>query len=333
MQQNENHLTITGKIRYSMTNDYMFRSTLQSNPKILRGLLGSLLHIQPDEIEDISIENPILLGESFKDKKYILDILVKLNKCSYINLEMQLLNKHNWSDCSLLYLCRVFSNLEIGDDYCNVKPATHIGFVNYTDSPANPQFYSTFKLLDTMNHRVFSDKLVLSVVDLTQVNLATDEDKAYQIDRWAKIFKANTWEELRMLTRDNEYMEEVTKTLFNCNMDPKICKQCQDWEFEQKLIKMEENQRKKLELEAARLSNENTELTHKNTELANKNYELANKNYELTDKNCELTDKNCELTDKNCELTDKNCELTEENTQLRDEIALLKTQLASLSKP
>ena len=56
-----------------MTNDYMFRSILQSNPLILRGLLGSLLHIHPDEIEDISIENPILLGESFKDKKYILD--------------------------------------------------------------------------------------------------------------------------------------------------------------------------------------------------------------------------------------------------------------------
>lgn len=267
MQPNKNYLTISGQIRYNMTNDYMFRSILQSNPKILRGLLSSLLHIHPDEIEDISIENPILLGESFKDKKYILDILIKLNNNAYINLEMQLLNKHNWNERSLLYLCRVFSNLSTGEDYCEVRPATHIGFVNFTASPTDPQFYSTYKLLDTKKHRVYSDKLVINVVDLTQIDLATEEDKTYQIDRWAKIFKAKTWEELRMLTKDNEYMEEVTKTLFNCNMDPKVCKQCQDWEFEQRLAKMDENYRKKLEREAAELANQTILLKDKNSQL------------------------------------------------------------------
>ncbi len=278
MQQTENHLTITGKIRYNMTNDYMFRSILQSNTNILRGLLGSLLHIKPDEIEDISIENPILLGESFKDKKYILDILVKLNNHSYINLEMQLLNKHNWNERSLLYLCRVISNLSIGDDYSEVKPATHIGFINFTHAPADPQFYSTYKLLDTKKHRVYSDKLVINVVDLTQVNLATDEDKAYQIDRWAKIFKADTWEELRMLTKDNEYMEDVTKALYQCNMDPKICKQCQDWEFEQKLLKMDENFRKKQAEEIAQLTEQKLQLTNETSRLQDETSRLQDEN-------------------------------------------------------
>ena len=66
---------------------------------------------------------------------------------------------------------------------------------------------------------MYSDKFTLCVVDLTQRDLATDDDKAYQIDRWAKIFKADTWEELRMLTKDNEYMQEIPKTLYNCNME------------------------------------------------------------------------------------------------------------------
>ena len=346
MQQTENHLTITGKIRYNMTNDYMFCSILQSNPKILRGLLSSLLHIHPDEMNEITIENPILLGESFKDKKYILDILVKLNKSALINLEMQLLNKHNWNERSLLYLCRVFSNLESGEEYSNVTPATHIGFVNFTAAPNKPQFYSTYKLLDTRTHHVYSDKLVLSVVDLTQIELATDEDKAYQIDKWAKIFKADTWEELHMLTKDNEYMEEITKALYNCNMDPKICKQCQDWEFEQKLIKMEENHRKQLSAENAQLIDENIQLYDKNIQLNDKNMQLhdensllqdensllQDENSLLQDENSLLQDENSLLQDKNSQLQNKNSQLQDKNSQLQDEIAQLKAKLAAFDQ-
>ena len=33
-----------GEIDYTLTNDYMFRAILQSNEKVLRGLISSLLH-------------------------------------------------------------------------------------------------------------------------------------------------------------------------------------------------------------------------------------------------------------------------------------------------
>ncbi len=292
MQQNSTFLTITGNIRYNMTNDYMFRAILQSNPNILRGLLGSLLHTPPEEIEDITIENPILLGESFKDKKYILDILVKLNKSAFVNLEMQLINKHNWNDRSLLYLCRVFGNLETGDDYINVLPATHIGFLNYTVSPDNPQFYYTYKLLDTKNNHVYSDKFTLCVVDLTQIDLATDDDKAYLIDRWAKIFKADTWEELRMLTKDNEYMQEVPKTLYNCNMDPKICKQCQDWEFEQKLAKLDENYKKHLKTE---IINQVAEIENQAAKIENQAAKIENQAAKIESQAAEIESQAAEI--------------------------------------
>lgn len=43
-QKDNTFLTFTGKIRYTMTNDYMFRAILQKNQKVLRGLVSSLLH-------------------------------------------------------------------------------------------------------------------------------------------------------------------------------------------------------------------------------------------------------------------------------------------------
>lgn len=194
---------------------------------------------------------------------------------------MQLLNKHDWNERSLLYLCRVFSNVESGDEYYEVAPATHIGFLNFTISPDNPQFYSTYKLLDTKNHHLYSDKFALCVVDLTQTDIATDEDKAYQIDRWAKLFKANTWEELRMLANDNKYMEEAAKTLFNCNIDPKICKQCQDWEFEQKLRKMDERYKEKLKQENIKLEDDKAKLEDDKAKLIADKSQLADENARL----------------------------------------------------
>lgn len=33
------------------------------------------------------------------------------------------------------------------------------------------------------------------MLDISQIELATDEDKAYKMDYWAKLFKAKTWED------------------------------------------------------------------------------------------------------------------------------------------
>lgn len=43
------------------------------------------------------------------------------------------------------------------------------------------------------NHILYSDKLMLRVIDLTHIDLATEEDQAYGIDHWARLFKASTW--------------------------------------------------------------------------------------------------------------------------------------------
>ena len=51
------------------------------------------------------------------------------------------------------------------------------------------------------------------MVDLTQIHLATKEDKQYQIDYWASLFKSRTWEEIKMIAEKNEYMEEASKTI------------------------------------------------------------------------------------------------------------------------
>lgn len=53
IQTTNSYLSATGAISHNMTNDYMFRYILQKNEKVLRGLISSLLHLNPKTIDRI----------------------------------------------------------------------------------------------------------------------------------------------------------------------------------------------------------------------------------------------------------------------------------------
>ena len=225
---NEEFKNAHGKIPYGMTNDYMFRAVLQSNNKALHGLICSLLHLRHEDVLSVEITNPIILGESIEDKEFLLDINVNMNDSTLINLEMQMTDKLVWTDRSISYLCRSLDMLIHGQEYQELKPVIHIGFLNYTLFEDYPEFYATYKLMNVKNHHIYSDKLTLSVIDLSQIGLATDEDREYHIDYWAKLFKATTWEEVKMLAAEDKYIDEASKSIFQLSAEEQISKRCFD---------------------------------------------------------------------------------------------------------
>ncbi len=225
-QNNPTYENITGAIQYNMTNDYMFRAVLQKNHKVLTGLVSSLLRLSPADIQSIEIINPIKLGESINDKEFWLDVNIILNNNLHINLEMQVINEGNWKERSLNYLCRSYDSLEKGEHYEDTLPFIHIGFLDFTLFPKYPEFYATYMFQNIKNHTIYSDKLQLRVVELNQINLATEEDKQYGLDYWAFLFKAKTWEELKAMATKNEYLDETAKTIYELSSDFKIREEC-----------------------------------------------------------------------------------------------------------
>ena len=220
-------LSFTGVIDYPLTNDYMFRSVMQSNEKVLKGFLCSLLHLKPGDVRRVQVLNPIELGKKISDKEFILDIRILMNNNTAINLEMQVNNQYNWPERSLVYLSRLFDGLNAGDTYKTVKPAFQIGILNFTLFPKYPEFFSTYKMLNTKNYQKYSDKFTIHVLDLTQIHLAEKGDKDYGLDRWAQLFNALTWEDFKMISADNESMQEAGKTLFTLNANDLIRDLCE----------------------------------------------------------------------------------------------------------
>ena len=260
------YLSATGKITYNFTNDYMFRAILQRNVTVLKGLICSLLHLCPEHITDITITNPIELGKTIDNKEFILDINVTLNNHTRINLEMQVANELNWADRSLSYLCRTFDQLYSGESYTQALPVIHIGFLDFQLFSDDAEFYATYKLLNVKSHKEFSDKLTLSVVDLTHIELATEEDKSFQIDRWARLFKATTWEEIKLMAEGNEYLMQATQELYECNADELIRQQCRAREEYYKYQRTVEKALKDTTAERDRLATERNQLAAEKAE-------------------------------------------------------------------
>lgn len=300
-----------GALPYTLTNDYLFRAILQENNSVLKGLICSLLHLSPKEILSVTIQNPIELGKSIDHKSFILDIKVILNNATLINLEMQVINHGFWPERSLSYLCRSFDSLNKGEDYSAVKPVIHISILDFTLFPEHPEFYSTYALLNVKNNTVYSDKFKLSVLNLNQIELATEDDKLYHTNYWAKLFKATTWEEIKMLATKNRYIQEASESLFELCAADEIREQC---EAREEYYRMERTLRSEHQTLVNNLQTTEYKLTDTKNKLVDAQNELANTQNELADTQNELADTQNELE-----------QIKLENERLKAEIKALQT--------
>ena len=217
----------TGPVVIPMTNDYLFKAMLQSNRIALTGLIAALLHEEPGNIRRVRVENPIVLGETVDEKTVILDLNVTFNNGTRINLELQVVNQDNWTERSTYYACRNFATLNKGWDYSKVKPLYQIGILDFSIFPDHPSFYSTYQLRDSRNHLLYTDKLTIGVLDLTNIALAGSLDRRYNIDKWATLFKSKTWEEIQMVAVKNKAIGEAAKTIYTLSEDERIRQQCE----------------------------------------------------------------------------------------------------------
>lgn len=60
------------------------------------------------------------------------------------------------------------------------------------------------------------------MVDLTYVELATEEDRFWGIDHWARLFTATTWEEVKMIAEKDIHLQAATEEMYILSADEMI---------------------------------------------------------------------------------------------------------------
>ena len=82
-------------------------------------------------------------------------------------------------------------------------------------------------LMNVRNHQLYTGKFQLSVLDLNKIHLATEEDKKYQLDYWAALFVAKTWEDFKMIAEKSEPLKEAAKTVYAVSAEEDIRLRCE----------------------------------------------------------------------------------------------------------
>lgn len=198
---------------------------------------------------------------------------------------MQVVNYHDWSERSLNYLCRLFNNLNKGDDYSTTLPAIQIGILDFTPFPENPSFYSKNLMMDTETHHVYSSKFAIHVLDLKQINTASSEDKHWGLDNWAKLFKAATWEDVKMIAANNKYLTEAANTMHELYSDREMRRQMENRED---FIRRQKRDQRMLKDQADIIAEQDSALARQANEIALKDSALAEKDSVLAEQADEI---------------------------------------------
>lgn len=139
---------------------------------------------------------------------------------------MQVNDLGDWPERSLTYLCRSFNHLQKGQDYIDVHTTIHIGILDFNLPNLTPEFYSEYKMMNTKNHEIYSDKFILRVLNLKILDDDSIVKEPSDLYYWAKLFQAQTWEEIKMLAEKNSYIGDAVVTLHQMSEDEKIREQC-----------------------------------------------------------------------------------------------------------
>lgn len=142
-------------------------------------------------------------------------------------------------------------------------------------------------MMNVKKHYIYNDNFTLNVLDLNQIHLATEEDKAYEIDYWAKLFKAKTWEDLKMLAQKNDAFEETCETVYKLNQDENVRYLCEMREEGHRILRTYESL----------LKNRDAVLAENAATLAEKDAKLAEQKAELSEKDAKLAEQEAALAE------------------------------------
>ncbi len=271
-----------------MTNDYLFHGIIQESEYALKSLLCAVMHLHSEDIKDIIITNPIILGQEIGDKPFVLDVRMLMNNNTIIDLELQVINYHDWPERSLQYLCRCFDALTRGQKYIDSLAAIHIGILDYEVFPGECALVDNFRLYNSKNGKLYSDKFQLYIMTLPRRDDASEEDKQFHSDLWAQFFKARFWEELKMLAEKDKGIESAVNApyiLWNDDMVQQQILAREDYERRQRLVERQmresEEAEKQARLEAAQARQETQQLREEMQQALKEMQQALKENEEL----------------------------------------------------
>ena len=177
------------------------------------GFLSAVLSLNPADIRETTILNTDLRKTHQDDKLGILDVRVRLNDDTEIDIEVQLSELTIWADRALFYLAKMYTEqISAGENYDVLKKCVSISILDFKLFADSEEFYSCFHIREDMRHTLYTDKMEFHVLELPKLPKELKEN-SNDLLLWAKFINAEKKEEFEMLSRENASISRAYEKL------------------------------------------------------------------------------------------------------------------------
>ncbi|MDR1532295.1 MAG: Rpn family recombination-promoting nuclease/putative transposase, partial [Clostridiales bacterium] len=184
------------KLEFKFTNDTLFKMVFVKHPDLLKRLVALLLGIAFESITEFVITNPEMPPEALKEKFCRLDINMRVNG-KRVNLEIQVVNEHDYPERSLYYWAREYSSALVKKQpYSELPEVIVISIIDFPLFDCG-EYFSRYQILETNRHTLLTPKLDMRYYELGKLPEILDSEDEEQL--MLAVFKAKTEEELSRL--------------------------------------------------------------------------------------------------------------------------------------
>ena len=206
--------------------DYAFKLIFgkQGNEPILMAFLNAALKFpQESQITNVTLLNPELNKEYKDDKKSVMDIRAVTAEGIYVNIEIQLANRHDMERRSLYYWAKMYTlQMHEGMAYQELANTITINILDFNYIKQTRSYHSVFRLFEKDEGFELTEALEIHFMELPKLLIKWRER---QVSPWEDALVR--W----LFLLEGSEDEEILKTLEEIAMqDPVLNKAIEEWE-------------------------------------------------------------------------------------------------------
>ncbi len=198
------------EVQLKVTNDYIFKRIFakRGNESILKDLLNAILGIKIKKIEVMAEAN---LEKEIETRKLgILDIKAILNNDTIIDIEIQIINRHNMIERTLYYWSGLYYNqLQKGEEYQESKRVIAINILDYNEFMEGP-YHEIAKLRREYMYRVLTNKMEIHFIQIPKFKKYRKDMKT-KLDMWMEFISQIDKEGVENAMSKNKEIKKAQK--------------------------------------------------------------------------------------------------------------------------
>ncbi len=205
------------------TNDVVFKIMFSrpDSTDLLVSLLTAVLR-PPSPISEVTLLNAALDKNSITDRGVVLDLHLRLEDRSQINVEMQARRISGMRERAVYHVARMYGSAIVrGQLYSELAPCAGIFLLGYDELPS-ARFHSTFRLLEVHDHVPLSPQIEIHFVELLKLRRMAPSDWTQEsaLADWARFFRPVDERDREELAMKDPVFTKACKVLAQVSEDP-----------------------------------------------------------------------------------------------------------------